>query len=57
MVSRIGFMAMFRVCLVYIIVAVVCRAVGALCSSHGGRRREAVGIRRDSFPTARMYVG
>ena len=50
-------MAMLRVCLVYIIVAVVCRAVGALRPSRGGRRREAVGIRREGFKTIRMYVG
>ncbi len=50
-------MAMFRVCLVYIIIAVVCGVVGALRSSRGGRRREAVGVRRGGFPTARLYVG
>jgi hypothetical protein len=43
-------MAMSRVRLVYIIIAVVCKTVGALRSSRGGRRRGAVGIRRDDFP-------
>ncbi len=49
-------MAMFRVCQVYIISAVVYKVVGALRSSRGGRRREAVGIRRGGFPTVRLYV-
>ena len=41
----------------YVIFAVVCKTVGALRSSRGGRRREAVGIRRDDFPAVRMGVG
>jgi hypothetical protein len=50
-------MAMFRVCRVYIIISVVYMVVGALRSSRGGRRREAVGVRRGGFPTICLYVG
>ena len=50
-------MAIFRVCIVYINVAVACRAVGALRSSRGSRRREAIGIRWGGFPAVYPYVG
>ena len=50
-------MSMFRVCLVYVIVAVVCKTVGTMRPSRGGRRRGAVGIGRDDFPAVRMCVG
>jgi hypothetical protein len=48
---------MFLDCLIYIIVAVVCRAVGALRSSRSGRRRKAVGIRWGGFPAVYPCVG
>ena len=50
-------MSIFRVSLVYIIVAIVFKTVGALRLSRGGRWLEAVGIRRDVFSTYRMYAG
>ena len=56
-VRRIVFIAMIRDCLVYIIVAVVCKIVDALRSSRGGRWHETVGIRRDDFSTVSVYVG
>jgi len=50
-------MSMVRVCLVYIIVAVLCKTVGALRPSRGGRRRGVVGIRNGDFPAVRMCLG
>jgi hypothetical protein len=50
-------MSVLRVCLVCIFFAIMCKTVGALRSSRGGRRREDVGIRRGDFTEVRMCVG
>jgi len=50
-------MVMFRACLVYIIVAIVCKTVDVLHSSRGGRRGGAVGVRRVDSTAVRMCIG